>query len=49
METLFNRINEKGGLVSYIIKNQLDGVTSKVHVELLRKASVDNNKISMVL
>ena len=42
----YYRIIEKKGPVSYIIKNQLDGVTSKVHAEMLRKANVDNWQIS---
>ena len=42
----YYRIIEKKGPVSYIIKNQLDGVTSKVHAEMLRKANVDTWQIS---
>ena len=41
----YYRIIEKKGPVSYIIKNQLDGVTSKVHAEMLRKANVDTWQI----
>ena len=40
----YYRIIEKKGPVSYIIKKQLDGVTSKVHAEILRKANEDNGK-----
>ncbi len=32
----FYRIIEQTGPVSYVIKNQLDGFTSKVHAEMLR-------------
>ena len=42
----YYRIIEKKGPVSYIIKNQLDGVTSKVHAEMFRKANVDTWQIS---
>ena len=42
----YYRIIEKRGPVSYIIKNQLDGVTSKVQAEMWRKANVDNWRIS---
>ena len=36
----FYRILEKRGPVTYIIKNQLDGSTSKVHAEMLRLANI---------
>ena len=38
----FNRILERTGPVSYVIKNQLDGTTSKVHAEMLRLANIDD-------
>ena len=38
----FYRILERRGPVSYVIKNQLDGTTSKVHAELLRLANIDD-------
>ncbi|MES9884949.1 MAG: hypothetical protein ABW185_29245, partial [Sedimenticola sp.] len=37
----FYRIIEKKGPLSYVIKNQLDGTTSRVHAELLRAAHID--------
>ena len=40
------RILEKKSPVTYVIKNQLDGSTCKVHAELLRLANVDDWKIS---
>ena len=39
------RIIEKTGPASYVIKNQLDGSTSKVHAYLLRLAEVDEGNI----
>ncbi|MCG8075689.1 MAG: hypothetical protein JAY75_05545, partial [Candidatus Thiodiazotropha taylori] len=36
----FYRVIEKKGPVTYIIKNQLDGSTSKVHAEMLRLANI---------
>ena len=41
----FYRILEKKGPVSYVIKNQLDGSTSRVHAEMLRLAKIDNWQI----
>ena len=38
----FYRILEKRGPVTYIIKNQLDGSTSKVHAEMLRLANIED-------
>ena len=38
----FYRILERRGPVSYVIKNQLDGTTSKVHSEMLRLANIDD-------
>lgn len=37
----FYRILDQTGPAAYIIKNQLDGSTSKVHAELLRLANID--------
>lgn len=37
----YYRIIEKTGPVSYVIKDQLSGSTSKVHAELLRLAQID--------
>ena len=42
----FYRILEKKGPVTYIIKNQLDGSTCKVHAEMLRLAKIDDWQIS---
>ena len=36
------RILETTGPASYVIKNQLDGPTSKVHVEMLRLANIED-------
>lgn len=41
----YYRIMEKIGPVTYIIRNQLDGSTSRVHAELLRKAELDDWEI----
>lgn len=41
----FYRVIEKTGPVSYIIKNQLDGSTSRVHAEMLRHANIDEWEI----
>ena len=41
----FYRILEKKGPVTYIIKNQLDGSTCKVHAEMLRLAKIDDLQI----
>ncbi len=41
----YYRIIEKVGPVTYVIKNQLDGSTSKVHAELLRLANIDDWEI----
>ena len=38
----FYRIFEKRGPAIYIIKNQLDGSTSKVHAEMLRLANIED-------
>ena len=38
----FHRILEKRGPVTYIIKNQLDDSTSKVHAEMLRLANIED-------
>ena len=38
----FYKIFERKGPVSYVIKNQLDGTTSKVHAEMLRLANIDD-------
>lgn len=37
----YYRILDKTGPVSYVIKNQLDGSTARVHAELLRLANID--------
>ena len=37
----YYRIIEKTGPASYVIKNQLDGSTSRVHAEMLRAANID--------
>lgn len=37
----YHRIIEKTGPVSYVIKNQLDGSTSRVHAEQLRLANLE--------
>jgi hypothetical protein len=37
----YYRIIEKNGPASYVIKNQLNGSTSRVHAELLRLADID--------
>ena len=42
----YYRILEKTGPVSYVIKNQLDGSTSKVHAEMLRLANIADWQIS---
>ena len=42
----YYRIIEKKGPVSYVIKNQLDGTTSKVHAEMLRLAHINDWLIS---
>lgn len=42
----YYRVIEKRGPVSYIIKNQLDGSTCKVHAEMLRLANVDDWQMS---
>ena len=42
----FYRVIEKRGPVTYIIKNQLDGSTSKVHAEMLRLANIEDWNIS---
>ena len=42
----FYRILEKKGPITYIIKNQLDGSTCKVHAEMLRLAKIDDWQIS---
>ena len=42
----YYRIIEKKGPVSYVIRNQLDGSTCKVHAEMLRLANVDEWQIS---
>ena len=42
----FYRIIEKRGPVTYIIKSQLDGSTSKVHAEMLRHANIEDWEIT---
>lgn len=42
----FYRVIEKKGPVTYIIKNQLDGSTSKVHAEMLRLANIEDWNVS---
>lgn len=42
----YYRILERRGPVSYVIKNQLDGSTSKVHAEMLRLAKIDDWQVS---
>ena len=37
----YYRIIKKTGPASYVIKNQLDGSTSRVHAEMLRAANID--------
>ena len=41
----YYRVIDKTGPVSYVIKNQLDGSTSRVHVEMLRPAKLDWDEI----
>ena len=42
----YYRVVEKSGPVSYLIKDQLDGSTAKVHAESLRLANVTDWQIS---
>ena len=42
----YYRILEKRGLVTYVIKNQLNGSTCKVHAEMLRLANIEDWQIS---
>lgn len=42
----YYRNSEKKGPVTYVIKNQLDGSTCKVHTEMLGLANVDDWQIS---
>ena len=42
----YYRILEKRGPVTYVIKNQLNGSTCKVHSEMLRLANIEDWQIS---
>ena len=42
----YYRILEKRGPVTYVIKNQLNGSTCKVHTEMLRLANIEDWQIS---
>ena len=44
----FYRILEKRGSVSHVIKNQLDGTTSKVQSEMLRLANMYDWKVPKI-
>ena len=46
METILESWKRKTGPVSYVIKNQFDGSTFKVHVEMLRMANIADWQIS---